>query len=362
MLIVWRYLLKEFFKIFTLSIFTFIALLLVVRGQEIARFATLQSDLKFILLFFLYQIPFILPLAIPISIVISSYLLIQKLSLSFELTSLRASGQSTYQVVLPLFAIGLFFCITNFFIVSEIGPKSRLQTILLPYQTASKNPLILLKKSKFINLKDCYIDLTLYDNENQAKNLIFVAKDNKQGSLSLTVAEKLSLEKGLLKIKNLATLSSLSRKNVSDFDDILLENLEESTLEATQISDFLQKPLTSLTFEHLTTKNCLTKKRLDHSLKSSVQADLEIYRRIFALLSPLTFLVIGLSFGVSVGRNPSKRNLYMLISLIIFILIFFMAGKSIKTKPLLSFSCFMIPQVFAVSFSLYKLKKTLKGL
>ena len=361
MIIVWRYILKEFLKVFTLSIFTFIALLLVVRGQEIARFATLQSELKFVFFFFLYQIPFILPLAIPISILISAYLLMQKLSNSFELTSLRASGLSAYKILFPLFALGIFFSIFNFFIVSELGPKSRLQTILLPYQTASKNPLVLLKKSKFINLKDSYIDLTLYDRETKAKDLVLALKDGGQNTLSLTIAKDLQLEENLLKAKNLTTLSSISQNESQGFNDIILENLEESTLEAQEISSFLQKPLTNLSFEHLTTKNCLIKRTLDKTTRSNTHSLLEVYRRLFSLFSPLTFMFIGISFGISVGRNPSKANLYILLCLAISLLLFFMTGKSIKTKPLLSLNFYLLPQLLCLVLCKRKLQNTLKG-
>lgn len=361
MSIVWKHLLKEFLKVFILSIFIFISLLLVIRGQEIARFATLQSDIALVLSFLIYQIPYILPLAIPISVLISSYLLIQKLSLSFELTSLRASGLSAYNILFPLYVTAFGLCFINFFIVSEISPQSRLKTILLPYLSAKNNPLILLKKSKFIDIKDSYIDLSLSDHESKAKNLILVMKDDKQNKLTLTLAEKLRLEKGRLIAENVSHISSLHKKNTFEFDDVLIENIKEYSGLAQYISSFFLKPLTNVNFEHLTTKNCLIKKKLDHSRRSDIHCYLELYRRFFSFLSPFTFMIIGLCFGLSIGRTVTKGRLYYALALSIIILVCFMGGKSIKTFPSIALSLYLIPQLGCIFVCFLRFNKILKG-
>ena len=62
------------------------------RFKDIARFAALSADGVKTGLFVLYQFPHILPIAIPISALIASFLLFQRLSKTYELTALRASG------------------------------------------------------------------------------------------------------------------------------------------------------------------------------------------------------------------------------------------------------------------------------
>lgn len=90
--IVWRYLLSHYLKVLVLCVTAFIAVLLTTRLDEIAHFASMGPEGFYIILYTLYQIPYILPIAIPISCLISSILLIQRLSRSHELTALRASG------------------------------------------------------------------------------------------------------------------------------------------------------------------------------------------------------------------------------------------------------------------------------
>lgn len=97
----WWYLLKNYLKVQILSVFSFIAILLVSRLEEIAQFAALGAKLSYLALFILYQIPYVLPIAIPISCLISAMLLFQRLSHTHELTALRAGGL-VYLRSLPL--------------------------------------------------------------------------------------------------------------------------------------------------------------------------------------------------------------------------------------------------------------------
>jgi len=105
--ILWRYALQSYTRVLLLSICTFIAVLIVSRFKEIARFTALTCDFRKTGMFVFYQIPAILPIAIPISTLIASLLLFQKLSRSYELTALRASGLSLRSILAPLLSRAL---------------------------------------------------------------------------------------------------------------------------------------------------------------------------------------------------------------------------------------------------------------
>src|SRR5579863_9043123 len=101
--IVWRYLLRSYFQVLLLCVSAFIGVLIVLRFQEIARFATSGAAKLKILLFTLLQIPYILPIAIPVSCLIAAMLLFQRLSHTQELTALRTSGFGLKTISTPLF-------------------------------------------------------------------------------------------------------------------------------------------------------------------------------------------------------------------------------------------------------------------
>src|SRR5690606_38884406 len=123
--ILWRYALHSYLKVFLLSISTFIAVLLIARFKEIARFTAVTGDFSKTGLFILYQIPSILPIAIPISALITSLSLFQRLSRTHELTALRASGLSLFSLITPLLLCSSLLSILNFSICAEISPSCK---------------------------------------------------------------------------------------------------------------------------------------------------------------------------------------------------------------------------------------------
>ncbi len=358
MLTIWKYISKEFLKIFLLSIFVFIALLLVVRGQEIARFALLSPDLKSTLLFLLYQIPFILPLAVPISTLISAYLLMRSLSISYELTSLRASGLSFFKTLFPVYVIGVLLSVANFILASEIGSFSRLKSVLLPQEIIENDPLLVLSKNSNSLLKQSYSTQQLDPSNKKSSNFVLAVLDK---GLSLTTVKELSLEEKNIKAHQVSTILPILQTDQNQFDNISLENTEEMALSKEEFINRFRKPLKKIKFEHLPMKACLIKTRISQTAEDLAEGSIEIYRRLFSLVSPFTFLLIAIAFGTSIGRSPSRKNLMFSLLLTLFILIGFMGAKSLKSKPMLSLALFMIPQVISIFFSLYFLRKTLRG-
>src|SRR6516225_5987237 len=117
--ILWRYLLHHYLKVSFFCVFSFVAVLLTTRLDEIAHFASLGPEGWYILRFTFYQIPYILPIAIPVSALISAILLIQRLSHSQELTAFRASGMSIMGVLSPILIAGMLLSLANFYVASE---------------------------------------------------------------------------------------------------------------------------------------------------------------------------------------------------------------------------------------------------
>ena len=80
---IWRFLLGHYLMVLSLCLVAFIAILLTLRLDEIAQFAALGASSPHLLKFVLYQIPYILPLSMPLSALISTVILMQRLSSSY---------------------------------------------------------------------------------------------------------------------------------------------------------------------------------------------------------------------------------------------------------------------------------------
>ncbi|MBP9841744.1 MAG: LptF/LptG family permease [Simkaniaceae bacterium] len=324
--IFWRYLFREFLKIFTLSLFGLVACLLITRLQEIAYFATLANNQLLTLRFTLYQIPYILPFAIPISSLIAPLVLFQKLSASHELTALRSAGLSLKTIKAPLKYLFFVLALLNFLIVSELTPMTRHSGYLLFQEMISSNPLLLLEKNKQLKLKNSYIDMSSLSAQKEVKDLILVLSHNTH--LSLTLAESIEVNQGHLTAHHLTHITPLSQQ------DLMIENQEKIEMEASLLIPFLKPNALLEKTEHDPLKPLLQKIYTSSSLskKRLARAKYELIRRFFFPLLTLTFGFLGMSFGCQIGRNKSSPSLKILL-LATYALLCFLASKSQHNNP-----------------------------
>jgi lipopolysaccharide export system permease protein len=187
--ILWRYLLRNYFQVLFLCVASFVSILLVSRSQDIARFASSGAPLKSVLLFTLYQIPYILPLAVPIACLIATILLFQRLSHTQELTAMRACGLGVKAIIFPLLLAGSLLSVINFSIVSELAPHCRILTKKLTYEMTAVNPLFLLQKGTLVKLKDTFVDMKVLRMGRRAEDVILIIKNSSQDRLNLVTAK-----------------------------------------------------------------------------------------------------------------------------------------------------------------------------
>ncbi len=361
--ILWRYLLRNYFQVFFLCVSGFISVLLVTRFQEIAKFASLCEEKSAIPLFIFYQIPYILPIAIPISCVLASILLIQKMSITHEMTALRASGLSLQRIYSPLILASFFLGLLNLHVTSELAPECRRLSRTLIYEMTAVNPLFLLQKDSLIKIKHTFIDMQDFQSGEYAKDLIFAIHNQSNDRINLMIAEKMSLEKGMLLGKNVTFLSSLDSKNPSNYDHIIIENQKFMTTQDSTLAGFIQTTSQPLGYEHLPFRLMVAKKEHEkpYSRSTKKRFNAEITRRASLTLAPFTFTVIGLAFGMEIGRKRSKKGIITAILLSLFFLIAFVGAKSFKHAPFASMVLYFLPHPIILFIAMMTLKNTSLG-
>ncbi|MCP5491650.1 MAG: LptF/LptG family permease [Chlamydiales bacterium] len=342
---VWKYCLSQFIKIFFLTLCGFITLLLVMRLGDIAHFAAQSNEWSTVALFMLYQIPYILPLAMPIAALTAAFITMRQLCDSSEMTALRAGTLSINNIHTPILCAALLLSGVNFMLASELTPYSRMQTRKLVHKTTTRNPLFLLKKSKYVRLSDTSIDLSIVKANKHAKNLTFITFNKSADRLSAVFAKDLKVKNGQLKIENLTQLAYLPSDN---FDHLLIENQQETDLPAENLSLFLRNPSVRIAYDSLPWRQMRLKAVSDIGNKRYQNAFLyECVRRTSYGMSPLTFSLIGLSFGLQIGRNRRKRALVLATCLTALLLASVLVGKSFETKPILAALCYYLPHPIA---------------
>ena len=358
--IFWRYLSKSYIKVFLLSTFGFIAILLITRLKEIAKFAALTQEISKIFLFTIFQVPHILPIAIPISCLISSFLLFQKYSKTSEITALRANGISIKKIVFPILLISLFISIFNFFITSEITPYCRIHSKKIAHEEITLNPIMLLEKQELLKIKNSFIDLKVENDNTKAKDLFFITTNKSNGRLNLITSEKIELLGDDLYGENISIITYFEAEEKDDFDHLVIETQKKMKTQASNLSKYMKSNSFSLNPIHLPTKMLLVRNKI--AKKDNTAPMVEIIRRIALSFSAFSFTFIGICFGLDISRTNSRKKLILAILSAILILLSFTIGKGFKYHPYYAGIFYIFSQVIILFLSSRTLHKISRGI
>jgi lipopolysaccharide export system permease protein len=144
-----RYLLKSFLIAFvlTLSVFTFVMCLgAVVRAIDLL--ARGVSGL-FILKVFFYNIPFLLTFSIPMSVLTTVLLLFGRLSSDNEISAMKASGLSLWQITTPVVLASVVLSVVCLVINGSLAPASHWAQRRVLVELGITDPLSLIEEGRF---------------------------------------------------------------------------------------------------------------------------------------------------------------------------------------------------------------------
>jgi lipopolysaccharide export system permease protein len=361
--ILWRYLLRSYIQVFLLCVTGFITVLLVIRFKDIAEFAILQADSRSILLFTLYQIPYILPNAIPISCVIASMLLFQRMSQAHELTALRAAGLGLKTILYPLMLAGIILSLANFIVVSELAPRCKFLAKELTYKMTASNPFYLINKISDGKLKNAYIDMRALRGGKKAKDVLLITNNRSNGRLGLATAKELTIDGELLTGKDVSIISSVDSNNREAFDHLVIENQTTMSTKASNLSQLFQDTDWGLSMEYLPLRMVLAKANPKKKNIWLDSAGLEIGRRLSISLTPFFFTLLGAAFGMEVGRNRTKKGIIWVIALTALYLSCFVGAKSmVKHAPISAWATYFGVYPIILLMSLRSLKFFSRGI
>ncbi|HAZ16056.1 MAG TPA: hypothetical protein DCY54_05445 [Parachlamydiales bacterium] len=363
--VLWRYLLRNYFKVLILCLTSFISILLIIRFKEIAQFASSGSSFAMVVLFTLYQIPYILPIALPISGLIAPILLFQRLSHTHELTAFRASGLGLKPIIFPLLLAGGFLTLLNFAFVSELSPHCRTLSKTLIYKMTADNPLFLTQKESLIRIPDALFDIHSFEPGKEAKGALVLFNNRTNGRSALFLAKRLYLDHDYLKGEKVGLITSSDPKQEDIYDHLIIENQKTMATKAANLAPFIQNLEGSLNYDYMPLRLILARKLFktrDHYNFTLSRGHLEIIRRLSFALAAFTFTFIGVSFGMQIGRDRKKRGIVLALFLSSFTLICFLAAKSIRHSPLASSFVYLLPHPLVMLSCLFFLRRISRGI
>ena len=347
-------------RVLLLSVATFLAVLIITRFKEIARFTALSGDWGKTALFTSYQFPLILPIAIPISALIASFILFQRLSRTHELMAFRSCAFSLQSILAPLLFTSALFAVANFSMCAEIAPFCRRESKAMLYRETSANPLLLLQRQQLIRIKHAYLSMKVEQKGLSAQNVILIAHNESNKRLTLLQARELSVSNEQLLGRDVAILSHLDSQLKKEFDPLIIENQASMSTAAPILSEFLKKNRPRLEANALPLRMLILRAQSEEN-KLASSALVEILRRFSLSLAVFSFTFLGCAFGIENGRTASKRSLGIALVLTLTVLLSYLMGKELKAFRLLATLAFLLPHPFIWAASIWRLRQIARG-
>ncbi len=352
----WTYLIKKFFVQFLFSLIGIIIFLIVIRFNAIAGFATSGTDFILIIKFIGLLIPYVLPLAIPISTLNAALLVSRRLCQEKHLTTIRSGSVSIFSIFTPLILVFTLLGAVNFFTAATLAPLSKVKSKALVYDTTIEHPLFITQSSCPIKIRKMYTDVGKNSSKDSAYDLLMAFKNTKNERISLLIADRLYVKKGLLKGKNLAIISSVKSSNKDLQDDLLIENdafmsTDTHVVDALLYVDDSVKGVEYLDFFQLI-------KKLDDKPFFKT----ELFQHLNLTLAPLSFGLLGLCFGLSISRKTNNKSLFIAISLATLFIVTIISIKSLRNLPYLTLAIYAGVHMLLFLMSFLKLKRIEKGI
>jgi len=138
-----------------------------------------------------YIIPTLVPLALPLAILLSSLMAFGKLGETYELTALKSSGISLYEIMRPLFVTICIISIGAFFFSNHVIPYSNMKFKTLLYDIMNKKLALNIREGIFFNDIEGYsIKVNHKDADGKIlKDLLIYDHSEKMGNTKVIKAE-----------------------------------------------------------------------------------------------------------------------------------------------------------------------------
>lgn len=373
----WRYFLWQYSKVFGLSLFGFLIILLSTRLEDFARFVTLGANLSAIILYVLFQIPYVMQIALPISSLIATIFLFQKLSQNSVLTALRASGISLLGVAAPVIIASSLFAVITFSFLLDMSAYAHGAAKELEFQLKSMNPIAFIHNSKLLQEGgiSCEMKGSLM-NDGHASDVVMALSSQDNSRCALFVAKEMKVEDQSLRGKNMAIITTLESPEIGYYDHLVIENSESNTIKLEDLSSAVNNKRLRVGIDHmkfsylLARKNDLAEQLTEKKILSDDTRYMkkllskcysEIARRISLSLAIITFALVGVAYGATIGRVNAKKRIVKAIVLAAFFLVCFLGAKTMDEHRKLTCVLYLAPHLVLMGATLLRFMRIQRG-
>jgi lipopolysaccharide export system permease protein len=373
----WRYFLSQYMKVFGLSLFGFLVLLLSTRLEDFARFVSLGASFPLAALYIAYQIPYVMQIALPISSLIASLFLFQKLSQNKALTAMRASGLGLFEIITPLLVASTIIALLTFRFVLDVSATARHRAKELEFRLRSTNPLALVHNKKMLEAGGVSVEMKgSLQRDGRTTDFIMAVKNHDNSHPYLFLAKEMWVENNIVRGKNVSLISTFEGPRPAFYNHLLIENSRESFFclddLSRAVSDDRIRPSndsSQLRFlfakkkdlaEQLAMKKADGKKaKHQQNLYSSCVSEIE--RRASLSLAILSCAMFGAAYGMFSTRVSSRLRLFIVAGAMMFFLISYLGAKAIDRNVTLAAWLYFLPHLLFFAIATVRLRNIEHG-
>ncbi|MFC1631885.1 LptF/LptG family permease [Candidatus Omnitrophota bacterium] len=328
-----KYLLKELFWPFSLSLCILIFIMLM--GNMVNLFnMVINKGVSVTLMFklILLLIPNILSYAIPLAILFATLLTIGRLSADNEIIAIRAGGINLYKLCFPIIIIGLISSLASIPLNDRLKPSALFATRKIVKQIGVKSPAAFLEAGTFIRTFQDYI-LFIYGIEQNKLSNIRIYQPQPDGPTRTIIANEGEFlpipEQDVVKLKLIN--GSSDEPNPNDPNAFYKLNFKTYylTLDISGGAQNLQKKLKDMSIKELRQK---IRELRASRIEDTTAVITEINKKLAFSFSPLAFVLVGLPLAIWTRRKEKFVGIGLSIAVFVAYYVLFLVGEVLSIK------------------------------
>lgn len=287
-----------------------------------------------ILRFILYLLPYTLQFTIPLALSCATVLVFSRLSADREITAMRASGVSLWQIISPGIILAVLLSGVCFYLQTGLAPECRYRAHLLRSAESVTNPIAFLEPGRSLEfpghiiyvgdregsrLRD--VELYILDDDGQVRQEI------RADTAMVSIAEDSHVIH--LHLRDV-TMVQLQRDGSGGLSNLYHSAASDTTHAIEYGSRFADRRLARRP-KHMDMKTILgTIYIYNRRGEPTGPLYLELHKRMSLAFSPIGFLLLGIPLGIQTKRSETSVGLVVSLLLALFFYIFLAVADSFE--------------------------------
>lgn len=320
--------------LFSLGIFTFV--LMTGNAMRLVRLIAAGMQLSDFLGAMVYLLPYMFSFAIPMAALTASILVFGRMSADNEVTAMRASGISLYQVISPAVLLGVILTLFCAYLNIELAPKSKTLFERQRGKILEKDPLAVLNAGGWTNLGQFQIKVSNRSGDALSNIIILEWLPNGQlkqqtfageGHLQIDKATK----QATLTLINAHTHHLEREPDGSDFRDVDIPS-EEQVI-TFDLASLYEDGRQSWKLSNLTLVQLVDRlESAEMEGLSTMPIMVEIHKRMAFSFAAFAFIILAIPVGIRTSRRETFIGIAVSLVLVFAYYLFIIIAESLADR------------------------------